>query len=194
MKNIYRISILVTVSLLVLISSSYAQEKDLSLGDKVDAFSAKGDDGKTWKSKKLIGKKNLVVYFYPAAMTGGCTKQACAYRDSKEDLSSEDAEVIGVSGDEVQNLELFKRAHNLNFTLLSDPDGEIASIFGVPIKEGEKSIEREVDGKTFTLTRGLTTARWTFIIDKQGTLVYKSTEVNAAEDSKAVLAVLKELN
>lgn len=194
MKIKLKYSILVTISLMVLYSSSYAQEKDLSLGDKVDAFSATDDNGKTWKSKKLIGKKNLVVYFYPAAMTGGCTKQACAYRDSKEDLSSEDAEVIGVSGDEVQNIELFKRAHNLNFTLLSDPDGEIASIFGVPIKEGEKSIEREVDGKTFTLTRGITTARWTFIIDKQGTLVYKSTEVNAAEDSKAVLAVLKELN
>lgn len=168
----------------------HAQDNQLEVGDKIPNFEAVADDGETWKSGNIVGKKNLVVYFYPAAMTGGCTKQACAYRDAQEDLSSVDAEVVGISGDEVENLELFKRANNLNFTLLSDPDGEIARLFGVPVRDGG-SIEREVDGELHTLTRGLTTSRWTFIIDKQGKVVYKSTEVNAAEDSKAVLEALK---
>lgn len=171
-----------------------AQQTELKIGDKVSPFSATTDQGEIWKSKDFAGKKNLVVYFYPAAMTGGCTKQACAYRDAKDELSDLDAEVVGVSGDEVSNLGLFKRAHNLNFTLLSDPEGKIAQEFGVPVKAGHKSIEREVDGKKFTLSRGVTTARWTFIIDKKGKLAYKSTQVNAAEDSKAVVEVLKTLS
>jgi peroxiredoxin Q/BCP len=171
-----------------------AQDTGLNVGDVVKPFSAKSDNGKIWDSAKIIGEKNLVVYFYPAAMTGGCTKQACAYRDSKDSFSSLDAEVVGISGDEVKNLELFKSAHNLNFTLLSDTEGLIANQFGVPVRPGEKSIEREIGGVQYTLIRKITTARWTFVIDKSGKVVYKSTEVNAAEDSKAVQEVLKKLN
>jgi peroxiredoxin Q/BCP len=68
-----------------------------------------------------MGKKVVVVYFYPAAMTGGCTKQACSFRDDKAVLEALDAIVIGISGDEVQSLQYFKEAHSLNFPLLSDP-------------------------------------------------------------------------
>lgn len=167
-----------------------AQGEGLEVGDRVPEFKAMADNGEIWSSEKVLGKKNLVVYFYPAAMTGGCTKQACAYRDAQEDLMSVDAEVVGISGDEVKNLELFKNVHNLNFTLLSDPDGNIARMFGVPVREGEKSIEREVDGTVHTLNRHLTTSRWTFIIDKDGKVIHKSTDVDAAADSKAVLEVL----
>jgi thioredoxin-dependent peroxiredoxin len=183
--------ILAAIILVLLVSQVNAQNTGLNVGDKVANFEAKADNGKVWKSKKVIGKKNLVVYFYPAAMTGGCTKQACAYRDAMDDLSSVNAEVVGISGDEIKNLELFKQAHNLNFTLLSDPDGSIARMFGVPVTEGKRTIEREVEGKLFTLARELTTSRWTFIVDKQGKVIYKSTDVNAEEDSKAVLEVLK---
>ena len=185
---------LLSVAIAILLSSAvFGQSTGLEVGDKVPTFSAKADDGKTWKSKQVIGKENLVVYFYPAAMTGGCTKQACAYRDSKEELAALDAEVVGISGDEVQNLELFKRANNLNFTLLSDPDGSIAKTFGVPLKEGERSIEGEVENQLYTLTRKVTTSRWTFVINKDGKVVYKSTEGNAEEDSKNVMEVLKKL-
>jgi peroxiredoxin Q/BCP len=183
--------LLSAIILLSMVFHLQAQDSGLDIGDKVKPFKATADNGKTWNSKKVVGKKNLVVYFYPAAMTGGCTKQACAYRDAQDDLSAVDAEVVGISGDAVENLALFKHAHNLNFTLLSDPDGAIARMFGVPIREGEKSIEREIGGTLHTLTRGLTTSRWTFIIDKQGKVIFKSTNVNAAEDSKAVLEALK---
>ena len=170
-----------------------AQETVLNKGHKVARFKAIADDGSTWKSKKALKKSNLVVYFYPAAMTGGCTKQACAYRDDQEDLTNLNAQVVGVSGDEVKNLELFKMAHNLNFTLLSDPKGEIAKLFGVPVKTGHKTIQREIGGQEYDLSREITTSRWTFVLDQKGKVVYKSTKVNAAEDSKAVMEALKNL-
>lgn len=170
-----------------------AQTDGLDIGDRVKTFTAKADDGKTWKSKHVVGEKNLVVYFYPAAMTGGCTKQACAYRDAGDDLSALDAEVVGISGDEVQSLALFKRAHDLNFTLLSDPEGKIARMFGVPVREGKKSIEREVENNLYTLTREVTAARWTYVINKDGIVVYKSSDVSAEEDSKNVVEVLRKI-
>jgi peroxiredoxin Q/BCP len=170
-----------------------AQEAVLNKGDKVAGFKAIADDGSVWKSKKALKKSNLVVYFYPAAMTGGCTKQACAYRDDQADLAKLNAQVVGVSGDEVKNLELFKMAHNLNFTLLSDPKGEIAGLFGVPFQSERKSIKREIDGQEFDLFRDVTTSRWTFVLDQKGRVIYKSTEVNPEQDSKAVMEVLKNL-
>jgi len=86
----------------MIVCQVYAQDEQLKIGDRVPQFKAVADNGETWKSKNFIGRKNLVVYFYPAAMTGGCTKQACAYRDAQEELLSADAEVVGISGDEVK--------------------------------------------------------------------------------------------
>ena len=80
------------------------------------SFQSSRRQRKTWISEDIIGTKNLGVYFYPAAMTGGCTQQACTYRDEYENLSSVDAEVVGISGDKVENLELFKRANNTLWT------------------------------------------------------------------------------
>ena len=191
--NFLFLAILTTLFLFQGRSPLWAQETVLNKGDKVAKFKAKADDGSVWKSKKALKKSNLVVYFYPAAMTGGCTKQACSYRDDQEDLTKLNAQVVGISGDEVKNLELFKMVHNLNFTLLSDPKGKIANLFGVPFKTGEKSIKREIDGQEYNLIREITTSRWTFVLDQKGRVVYKSTEVNAAEDSKAVMEVLEKL-
>lgn len=73
-------------------------------------------------------------------MTGSCTKQACAYRDDKVSFDALNVTVVGVSGDEVKNLEYFKNAYNLNFPLLSDNVGSIAKLFGVASKNGAKSI------------------------------------------------------
>ncbi|HKJ79655.1 MAG TPA: peroxiredoxin [Prolixibacteraceae bacterium] len=162
----------------------------LEVGDKVPEFKATADDGTTWKSGNHIGDNYLVVYFYPAAMTGGCTKQACAYRDMKSDIESENATVVGVSGDNVEGLKIFKDAYDLNFTLLADESGEIAKLFGVPTRDGG-SITKEVDGKSVELERGTTASRWTFIIDKNGKVVYKNDDVNATQDTQEVLSFLK---
>lgn len=168
-----------------------AQENNhLRVGDKVPGFEALADDGSTWKVQDYMGDKYIVVYFYPAAMTGGCTKQACAYRDFKSEIESADAVVVGVSGDNVEGLKLFKKAHDLNFTLLSDESGDIANLFGVPLRDGG-SIEREIEGQTFELVRGNTASRWTFVIDKNGKIAYKNDAVQATEDTRQVLDFIK---
>ena len=184
-----KIFTITSILVIIIVSNSVAQ---LDVGDMAPQFSAKDDTNKSWNSSDYVGNNVLVVYFYPAAMTGGCTKQACAFRDDKDKLDALDAMVIGISGDEVQNLKYFKEAHNLNFPLLADHDGSIANKFGVQIKDGG-SIIRNIGGQDITLERGVTTSRWTFIIDKAGKIVYKNTEVNAAEDSEQTIEVIKKL-
>ena len=174
----------------VTISLAFNTLAQVAVGDKAPVFTAKTDEGLTWKLADYMGKKNVVVYFYPAAMTGGCTKQACAYRDAQPAIEAANAAVVGVSGDNPEGLKLFKKAENLNFTLLSDKKGEIAKSFGVPVKDGG-TITREIEGKSYDLTRGATASRWTFIIDKKGNIVYKNEQVDAAKDAEAVLAFLK---
>lgn len=179
------------LSLFVAISSTViAQQNELNIGDPAPQFSALTDEGTTWNLADYTGKKYIVVYFYPAAMTGGCTKQACAYRDMKNEIDQAEALVVGVSGDNVEGLKLFKKAYNLNFPLLSDESGEIARKFGVPARNGG-TINREIDGVQHELKRGVTTSRWTFIIDKNGKIAYKNTGVDAANDSKEILEFLK---
>ena len=166
---------------------------DLNVGDKVPAFKSTDDQGKEWKSADHVGKKVLVVYFYPADMTGGCTTQACGFRDDAAAMEKLGVEVVGVSGDSAENHRVFKKAHTLGFTLLADEKGEVAKAFGVPTKAGG-SIERLVDGQNLTLTRGVTAARWTFVIDQDGKVVLKNTEVKPAEDSKAIRQAVEKLN
>jgi peroxiredoxin Q/BCP len=175
-----------------LAGAARAQDAGLDVGDEAPAFEATTADEQTWRSEDYVGEKILVVYFYPAAMTGGCTKQACAFRDDRTTLTQLGAEVVGISGDPVRNLQVFKKAHRLNFTLLSDADGTIARAFGVPVRAGG-TVKQQLEGTEVTLTRDLTTARWTFIIDRDGTIAYKDTEVDAAGDSKAVIAALKDM-
>ena len=167
-------------------------EAELSVGDAAPTFQAKDDLGEAWKSAGHVGKKIVVVYFYPAAMTGGCTKQACNYRDVKQELADLGAEVIGVNGDTPEGQALFKRAHGLNFALLADEDGAVARAFGVPVKKGG-SIQRTVDEQEVTLNRGVTAKRWTFVIDKKGEIAFKNTAVQAATDGDAILDVVKRL-
>lgn len=164
----------------------------VNVGDSAPAFTATDDQGKGWKSTDYVGKKIIVVYFYPADLTGGCTKQACGFRDDMKKLQGKNVEVIGVSGDSAQNHRLFKKEHDLNFTLLADEDGNVAKKFGVPLKKGS-SIKRTLDGKEHVLTRGVTAARWTFVIDKNGKVVMKNTKVKAADDSKAILKLVNNL-
>ncbi len=170
----------------------YSQEMKLNIGDPVPNFNSVTDKGESWRSVDHVGDNILVVFFYPAAMTGGCTAQACSFRDNRTRLTEMGAEVVGISGDTVDNLELFRRANNLNFPLLSDADGSIAQAFGVPLRSGG-TITREVDGVEHVLTREVSTARWTFIIDTDGKIAYVDTEVDAAGDSETVIAAITEM-
>ncbi len=124
----------------------------LKVGDNVADFKTVDDKGMPWKLSDHLRVNYLVVYFYPAAFTSGCTAQACSYRDINKELAMMNASVVGVSGDEVKNLELFKQEHNLNFTLLSDKNGEIAKIFGVTSKDGG-TIDTEIGGQKLQLIK-----------------------------------------
>ena len=180
---------LFTIAILILTSMTLNGQKGLSVGDRAPEFKAQADDGSTWDVKQYLGKNYIIVYFYPAAMTGGCTAQACAYRDRRDDLQAAGAVVVGVSGDKVENLRLFKLAENLNFPLLADEKGDIAKAFGVPAGDGG-AIKRTVEGVEHELIRGVTTRRWTFIIGRDGNIVYKNDSVNAQNDTKEVLSFL----
>lgn len=164
-------------------------QKNLFPGDKIPLFKATADDGSIWDISKYIGKDYIIVYFFPAAMTSGCTKQACSYRDHQGDLTSADAIVVGISGDKPENLKLFKQAESLNFPLLSDAKGNIANSFGVPAGEGA-SIKRTVGGFEHELVRDLTIKRWTFIAGKDGKIIYKNEAVDAEKDTEEVLHFL----
>jgi len=159
--------------------------QSLNSGDKVPDFTAIDDQGDSWTLSDHLRNDYIIFYFYPAAFTGGCTKQACSYRDEADSFEKINAMVVGISGDEYENLTMFKKHHNLNFTLLSDPDGNIAKIFGVPFNEGS-TIEKEIDNQTYQLNRGVTASRWTFVVDSRNTLIYKNKNVDAANDSQSV--------
>lgn len=183
---------IIATAIILIISLSMAMaQTEVAIGDEIASFKANDHAGKVWELDKHLKKSEyLVIYFYPAAMTGGCTKQACAFRDNKSNLDSLNVTVIGVSGDKPEGLEAFRKMHQLNFTMLSDYSGDIATIFGVPTSKGG-TIDREVDGKKMILERGVTARRWTFVLDTKGKVVFKNSDVDVNTESKALLSWLK---
>ena len=168
-----------------------AKGGEVKVGYPAPAFQATDDQGNTWKSSDHVGKKILVVYFYPADLTGGCTKQACSYRDDMSKLTEKGVEVVGISGDSAKNHEVFKKVEKLNFTLLADEDGSVAKKFGVPVGKGGDFNTKDAEGNPIKLMRGVTTQRWTFVINKDGKIIYKNIKVNPAQDSKQILEVIE---
>jgi len=174
---------------------------DLAVGAAAPAFAGTDDAGKPWKSADHIGKKVIVLYFYPGDFTPGCTAQARSFRDSMNKLTEQGVEVVGVSGDSTASHGLFKKVQELNFTLLADDEGSLAKKFGVPVSKGaevkardaQNKFIKDATGKDIVFTRGVTAARWTFIIGKDGKVVYKNTKVNPALDSKEVAAFIAKM-
>jgi peroxiredoxin Q/BCP len=190
---------LLTLSLAALGFAVHAQTTDeknvtLEVGDLAPAFQSTDNQGLTWKSSDYLGKKFVVVYFYPGDFTPGCTTQAQKFRDHMNALYDQGAEVIGISGDSVKTHALFKETYKLTFTLVSDEKGSLAKKFGVPVGPGGEVRVKDADKKFVVLKREATTARWTFIIGMDGKIVYKNTKVNPVEDSKQVSAILEKLS
>jgi len=173
-----------------------AGEKKVKVGDKAPSFQSVDENGKAWKSSDHVGKKTLVLYFYPADFTGGCTAQACGFRDAIEKLGGQGIEVVGVSGDSAATHALFKKYHNLPFTLLADEKGEVAKTFGVPTKAGGNSPTivkeggKEVKG---TAPRGATISRYTVVIDKAGNVAALDAISAAGKDAERVAELVKGL-
>ena len=108
----------------------------LSPGDPAPDFDLTDDTGKQLRLADLRGKK-VVLYAYPAAMTPGCTKQACDFRDSLDSLHAAGIEVVGISPDKPEKLAKFREKEGLTFPLVSDPDKSVLSAYGA---YGEKSM------------------------------------------------------
>jgi len=176
-----------------LLLGNRANAEELKVGDKAPSFEAKDDSGKTVKSSDVIGKKIVVIYFYPADFTGGCTKQACGFRDNFKPLAEKGTEVFGVSGDSVDGHKLFKAHHKLPFSLLADEDGTLAKKFGVPVAKGGTSIAKDAEMKDVPIKQGVRAARWTFVIDKEGKIALIEKKVNAPEDYKVVTETVEKL-
>jgi peroxiredoxin Q/BCP len=122
----------------------------LKIGDRVPDFSLPCQTGEIINSSDFIGKKSLVIYFYPKDDTPGCTAESCAFRDSHEVFTDAGAAVIGISADSPESHRKFAAKYHLPFTLLSDTDNRVRKRFGVP--------------STLFVLPG----RVTYVIDKEG--------------------------
>lgn len=193
MRLTFTLAAVAALTMALVVPAASAQAAGPGVGDPAPVFEVLDDSGKPWKSSEHVGKKIVVVYFYPADMTGGCTAQACNFRDDLGKLAGQGVEVVGVSGDSVKNHQLFKKAHNLNFPLLADVDGKVAAAFGVPVTEGEKTVKAEIDGKSYDLVRNVTAKRWTFVIGTDGKIAHKDENVNAREDNVRVAEAVAKL-
>lgn len=106
-------------------------EAILSVGKTAPAFTLHNQDNQEISLKDFKGKSKVLLYFYPKAMTPGCTVQACGLRDGQKALKSLGVEVLGISTDTVARLKKFEEKESLNFTLLSDEDHQVAEKYGV---------------------------------------------------------------
>lgn len=149
------------------------------LGNLAPAFSLLNQDNQKISLKDFKGKKNVVLYFYPKALTPGCTTQACGIRDTKADFDALDTVVLGLSPDTPAKLTKFIEKHQLNFDLLSDEDHAIAEKYGV--WELKKFMGKEFMG----------VVRTSFIIDKEGRLRHIMDKVNTKTHDQDLLNILR---
>ena len=176
------------------------QQCSLKIGDQVPEFCCFDHRGQIWESSDHFSQGIRVVYFYPADFAACSATQAQHYRDNQRELAAFGAEVIGISGDGIKSHRLFSETHALTFTLLSDRDGGIARQFGVPLRAGGKAMPADKEGKpildtdgtVLQIPRDFAAARWTFIIDSDGHVIYRETDVAPGTDTKEVLQFLCE--
>lgn len=142
------------------------QTPRLEVGDTAPAFSLPDADGNTVTLADFTGRK-VIVYFYPAASTPGCTKQACDFRDNLAELNDAGLDVVGISPDKPEKLAKFRDAQNLTFPLLSDPDRKVLEAWGA---YGEKTMY----GKT---VQGV--IRSTFLVDENGKIALAQYNIRA---------------
>jgi thioredoxin-dependent peroxiredoxin len=169
-------------------------ELKVKVGDPAPAFKSVDESGKPFSSSDVVGKKIVVLYFYPADFTGGCTAQACGFRDAIEKLSSAGVSVIGVSGDSASTHKMFKSHHKLNFPLLADEKGEVAMLFGVPVGKGGESPTISEKGEKGKAARGVTIQRWTVVIDKAGKVAAIDQVSKAGDDASRIAEMVKKLD
>ena len=147
----------------------------LAVGAKAPDFKLITQEGKPFNLSSRAGQGWTVLYFYPKAGTPGCTTQACAFRDAIQQIRNLNAEVYGISTDDVSSLAKFHQEHGLKFTLLSDPNAHVTEAYGVkmPVVNMAK--------------------RWTFIVDPDLVIRDINDDVDPALDAKVVAERIQKL-
>ena len=150
---------------------------EIKIGSSIPAFTLPDQNGNLFDINSVLGKKNLVIYFYPKDDSPGCTKEACSFRDQFEVFKEANALIIGISGQSVESHKEFAEKHRLSFTLLSDEGDKIRKQFGVP-----------------TNLLGLLPGRVTYIADKTGKVIYiLNSQMQSTKHVDEALRILKEL-
>jgi len=159
-------------------ANKFMAKTEIKVGDKLPAFTLKDQHGKDFTATDYVGKKALVIYFYPKDDTPGCTKEACAFRDEFEVFTDLNALVIGISSDDVASHKKFAEKYKLPFTLLADTKKEVRKLFGVP------------------KFMGAIAGRVTYIFNKKGEVIYIFNSMRKAvkhiEEAKKILESQKE--
>jgi peroxiredoxin Q/BCP len=147
----------------------------IEVGSHVPQFKLPDQHGKIFDLRSVVGKKNLVIYFYPKDGTPGCTKEACAFRDNIDYFRKSNAMVIGISGDNIKSHQKFEKDNHLNFILLSDLGNKIRKLFGVP-----------------SSMMGVVPGRVTYVVNRKGIVIHIYNSLSKPENHiQEALSALK---
>ena len=127
----------------------------IKVGDVIPHFSLPDQDGKMFDIRSVLGRKKLVIFFYPQDGSLNCTREACYFRDMSDAFEETDAVIIGISAQSVESHKHFAETNKLNYSILSDENNTVRKLFGVP-------------SRVF----GLIPGRVTYVADKQGKVVF----------------------
>ncbi len=148
----------------------------MKIGEKVSDFQLPDQHGNPRKLSEFLAAGPLVIFFYPLASSGGCTKEACHFRDLESEFAAAGASLVGISTDSPSKQLAFATANHFSYPLLSDSKGEVADQFGV---------RRRLLAKT------LPTKRATFVLDSDFTLLFQvSSETNMEVHANEALSAL----
>jgi len=149
----------------------------MNIGDFCPYFELPDQYGNLFSSSDWIGKKKLVIFFYPKDETPGCTKEACSFRDRHEEFLKYDCQVIGISSDSIESHKQFATRHNFNYILLADTNKEVRRLFSVPAS-----------------LFGLIPGRVTYIIDLEGKIRgIHNSQLNPVSHIEEALELVKQL-
>ena len=179
LRNFYRFYLIIYLLLFTsyITFSQKNNMNEIKIGSRIPLFTLPDQNGNLFDISSVLGKKNLVIYFYPKDDSPGCTKEACSFRDQFDVFKEADAVIIGISGQSIESHKEFAEKHRLSFTLLSDEGDKIRNQFGVA-----------------TNFLGLIPGRVTYIADKTGKVIYMfNSQTQATRHVDEALRILKEL-
>ena len=171
------LGLLTTMGFLSMFTTSQAEP--LAVGAPAPAITAVTEAGDQLDLGAVYPKGYTLVYFFPRADTPGCTAEGCSLRDAYQDLTDKGLTVIGVSTDDVAAQKAFKEKYHFPFTLIADKDQAVIKAFGVPVRD--------------VPVMGAFAARQSFLINKEGKIVWRDLKASTKQQAADVLKALKEL-